>query len=188
MAPTLIFALSTAGWTVANQADGCTYYKGATEGEVTPVRVECDWTDVDAGKLHALLGDPGRQARTFSGLAEAEVVDRSGPVTRVYQRFAARGMGDREVIVDYSSSNIDGGRRYRWRKSDNQSSLRGDAVEVPQTSGTWEVADKGDGHVKVTYELRMVVGGMVPSFALKWFQGAAIQQTIDELKSKVLSE
>ena len=187
MTPTVFFAIATAGWTVSNEADGCTYYKGAPEGDITPIRVECDWTDVDAGKMHRLLARPGNHDGVFGGLSEADVVEEQGALSRVYQRFAARGMSDREVVVEYSTSSVDGGKRYRWRKAKDQSDLRGDAVEVPATSGLWEVTEEGE-HVRLTYELRMKVGGMVPSFAMKWFQTGAIQNTIHELKSRVLKD
>jgi hypothetical protein len=187
MTPTVVFAMATAGWTVSNQADGCTYFQGSPEGDITPIRVECDWTDVDAGKMHHLLSRPDTHDGVFGGLAEASTVQKEGALTRVYQRFAARGIGDREVVVDYSTSSVTGGKRYGWRKSADQSGLRGDAVEVPETSGLWEVTEDGE-HVKLTYELRMKVGGMVPSFAMKWFQTSAIQDTIMDLKRKVLKD
>ena len=187
MIPTIFLAVATAGWTVSEKVDGCTYFKGAPEGDITPIRVECDWTDVDASKMHTLLSRPGSHDGVFNGLAEADVVDREGARSRVYQRFAARGMTDREVIVDYSTSSVTGGKRYGWRKSKDQSDLRGDAVEVPETSGLWEVTEEGE-HVRLTYELRMKVGGMVPGFALKWFQTSAIQDTIQDLKARVLKD
>ena len=187
MTPTVVFALASAGWTVSNQADGCTYYKGATEGEITPIRVECEWSDVDAGKMHRLLSRPESHAGVFGGLAEADLVTKEGGITRIYQRFAARGITDREVVVDYRTTSVDGGKRYGWRKAGDQSSLRGDAVEVPDTSGLWEVREDGE-NVKLTYELRMKIGGMVPSFAVKWAQTSAIQDTIDDLKRKVLKD
>ena len=187
MTPTVLFALATAGWTVSNKSDGCTYFKGAAEGDITPIRVECAWTDVDAGKMHRLLARPGSHDGVFGGLAESRLVEEEGSRSRVYQRFAATGMSDREVIVDYDTTAVEGGRRYFWRKSTDQSALRGDAVEVPETSGLWEVTES-QGQVRLTYELRMKVGGMVPGFAMKWFQTGAIQSTIDELKAKVLKD
>ncbi len=187
MTPSLVYALATAGWTVSNTSDGCTFYKGTTEGDVTPVRVECDWTDVDAGKMHRLLSRPESHASVFGGLAEAKVLSEEGARATVYQRFAALGIGDREVVVDYTESSIANGRQYLWRKSADQSGLRGDAVEVPDTSGKWEVTENGE-HVQLVYELRLKIGGMVPGFAVKWAQTSAIQQTIVDLKSRVLKD
>lgn len=187
MTPTVVFALASAGWTVSNQADGCTYYKGSAEGDITPIRVECEWADVDASKMHRLLSRPASHDGVFGGLAEADVVKQEGAITRVYQRFAARGITDREVVVDYRTTSVDGGKRYGWRKSGDQTSLRGDGVEVPDTSGLWEVREQGES-VTLTYELRMKLGGMVPGFAVKWAQTSAIQDTIDELKEKVLKD
>lgn len=187
MTPTLLFAVGTAGWTVSNNADGCTYFKGAQEGDITPIRVECEWSDVDAGKMHQLLSRPESHDRVFGGLSEANLLSREGALTRVYQRFAARGITDREVVVEYEATTVDGGKRYGWRKSVDQSTLRGDAVEVPDTTGLWEVRES-EGKVQLTYELRMKLGGMVPSFAVKWAQTSAIQDTIDELKARVLKD
>jgi len=187
MSAALIFAFATAGWNVTNTADGCTYFKGSAEGDITPIRVECEWTDVDAGKMHRLLSRPGSHDGVFGGLAQADVVKQEGGRTRVYQRFAARGISDREVVVDYSTSSVDGGKKYRWRKSSDQSALHGDAVEVPDTSGSWQVTEK-DGKVQLVYELRLKLGGMLPSFAVNWAQTSAIQDTIDELKAKVLAD
>ena len=187
MTPSVLFAIATAGWTVSNEADGCVYYKGTPEGDVVPIRVVCDWTDVDASKMHEVLARPGSHDGVFEGLAEANVVSKQGALSRVYQRFAARGMSDREVVVEYRTSTVEGGKRYGWRKAPDQSGLRGDAVEVPETSGLWEVTEEGE-HVRLTYELRMKVGGMVPAFAMKWFQTGAIQGTIDELKARVLKD
>jgi len=187
MSATLIFALATAGWNVTNATDDCTYFKGSSEGDITPIRVECDWSDVDASKMHRLLARPGSHDGVFGGLAAADVVQQEGALTRVYQRFAARGITDREVVVDYSTTSVDGGKKYRWRKSPDQSALHGDAIEVPDTSGSWQVTEK-DGSVQLVYELRMKLGGMVPSFAVNWAQTSAIQDTIEELKSKVLAD
>jgi hypothetical protein len=173
-----------AGWTVTATEAGCTYQRGSAEGDVTPIRVECDWTGVDAARLHAVLSDPGNHDRVFSGLGEATVVERRGAVNRVYQRFVAKGITDREVVVDIATSDLPGGKRYAWTKSADQSALRGDGVEVPSNSGKWEVTEV-DGRVRLVYELRLAVGGMVPGFLMKWFQGGAIQQTIGELRRAV---
>ena len=187
MSATLIFAFATAGWNVTKTADGCTYLKGSEEGSVTPIRVECEWSDVDAGKMHRLLGRPGSHDGVFGGLAQADVVQEEGALTRVYQRFAARGMSDREVVVDYRTTSVDGGKRYRWRKSSDQSALHGDAMELPDTSGSWQVTEN-NGKVQLVYELRLKLGGMVPTFAVNWAQTSAIQDTINELKEKVLAD
>ena len=187
MTPTVLFALAAAGWTISHEEDGCIYYKGTAEGDITPIRVECEWADVDASKMHRLLSRPGNHDSVFNGLSEASVIQTEGAHTRVYQRFAARGMSDREVMVDYRTSTVDGGKRYRWRKSGDQSELRGDALELPDTSGLWEVREDGE-KVKLTYELRMKLGGMLPAFAVKWAQTSAIQDTIQALKDKVLSD
>jgi hypothetical protein len=176
--------LAHAGWTVTATEAGCTYQRGSAEGDITPIRVECDWTGVDAARLHSVLSDPGNHDRVFSGLGEATLVERRGAVSRVYQRFVAKGITDREVVVDFAMSDVPGGRRYAWSKAPDQSALRGDGVEVPANSGKWEVTEV-DGRVRLVYELRLAVGGMVPGFLMKWFQGGAIQQTIGELRRAV---
>lgn len=191
MTPVLLFGLSAvlspahAGWSVTKNAGDCSYLQGSAGADgTTPVRVECEWADVDAAALHGILARPESHAAAFSGLSEARVVRRSGPIAQVYQRFAARGVSDREVVVEYSAEDVPSGRRYQWRKSADQSTLRGDAVEVPTTEGKWEVTE-ADGKVRLVYELRLKLGGLVPSFMVRWAQGGAVEQTIEELRSKV---
>ncbi len=170
-----------AGWIRQSTKNGCSYFRGNTDRSgLTPVRVECDWDDVDAKAIHENLASPDAQVRVFSGLAEARVISS----TRVYQRFSARGVSDREVVVDVETDTVPGGWAYRWRKSADQTNLRGDAVEVGATEGMWEVTEV-DGRVRLVYELRLGLGGMVPTFMVRWAQGGAVQQTIEELKAAV---
>lgn len=178
----LLAGVAHAGWTVDHQEDGCTFYKGSVENGVTPVRVECDWTDIPAADLHAFLAKPENHDSAFTGLAEATLVNRSGEKYQVYQRFEAKGITDREVVVEYKTEAVPNGKRYGWKKAADQTGLKGDCVEVPTTQGKWEVVEQ-DGKVKVVYELRMLVGGMVPGFMMKWFQGGAIRQTLKDLKT-----
>jgi hypothetical protein len=177
----LLAGIAHAGWTVDVVEDGCTFLRGAAENGVTPIRVECDWTDIPAADLHAFLARPENHDGFFTGLAEATLVDRDNGKTKIYQRFEAKGITDREVVVEYETEALPNGKRYGWTKSADQSSLKHDCVEVPTTTGKWEVEEK-DGEVHVVYELRMLVGGMVPGFMMKWFQGGAIRQTLKDLK------
>ncbi len=183
----IVLGLSSAhaGWTLSKHAEGCDYLQGSPGADgITPVRVECTWSEVDASALHRLLARPEGHASTFSGLSEARLVQREGPITRIYQRFSARGVTDREVVVDFRTEELPNGRSYRWTKSGDQSSLRGDGVEVPATEGQWAVTEQG-GQVRLVYELKLKLGGMVPSFMVRWAQGGAVEQTIVELRERV---
>jgi hypothetical protein len=128
-----------------------------------------------------VLSDPAAQAEVFGGLTESTIIDRSGGVTLVRQRFAASPAADREVVVDDREESVPGGTRYVWRKSADQIGLRGDAVEVDVHEGAWGVHEEG-GKVRVTYELRLALGGMLPPFVTSWAQGGALEQTLSELR------
>lgn len=162
-------------------AEECALRTGAPVDGIRPVQIDCRWSDVDVDRLHAALADPAAQAGIFAGLTESVVVGRQGRTTRVRQRFSASPASDREVVVDYRVDAIDGGRRYSWHKSVDQSALRGDAVEVDVHEGSWEVREQADG-VRVTYELRLALGGMLPGFMTSWAQGGAIRETLAELE------
>lgn len=185
--PSLVTLSAVAGtWSVTDKTDDCTFYRGAERDGMTPVRVVCSWPEADAAQVHAVLSSPERHASVFGGLSESSVIGRAGGSERVYLRYRARGMSDREVVVDYDSSPIDGGRRYWWHKSADQRGLRGDTVQLPMTAGSWEVQDGASGQgVTVAYELRLKLGGAIPGFLVDWAQTGAVADSLGELRRRV---
>lgn len=177
----LLTAPAFAGWTKLAETNGCVFYKGPTDAEgVQSVRAECDW-DVAPGKLQGLLARHADHDLYFSSVSHCDVLERKGNVDRAWQRHEAAGISAREVVVDMWSEPIPGGVRFNWKKSANQQGLTGDGVEVTKDTGKWEVTEGKNGGSHVVYELAYGPGGMVPSFVVRWFQGAGTQTLVGEL-------
>jgi hypothetical protein len=177
----LLTAPAFAGWTKLAEANGCVFYKGPTDPDgVQSVRAECDW-DVAPGTLQGLLARHADHDLYFSSVSHCDVLERKGNVDRAWQRHEAAGISAREVVVDMWSEPIPGGVRFNWKKSANQQGLTGDGVEVTKDTGKWEVTEGKNGGSHVVYELAYGPGGMVPSFVVRWFQGAGTQTLVGEL-------
>ena len=178
------WVLLAVDWSVTTQQEDCTFYRAPTEANgVVPVRAECDW-EIDVETAVDLLSDQGRHDQIFEAVAESTVLSEVDDRRRVYQVQRARGVNDRHVILEYTQEIIDGGRRFRWVKSSDQSSLREEGVEVEVTEGFWEVRATDDG-LHLAYELRYLPGGNVPAFVMGWFQGMGTRMVIDDLRQSL---
>jgi hypothetical protein len=180
----LLFAagIAHAGWTQTDTDHGCTFYKGAQEASgATPVRVECDW-DIDPGALSSVLSTPGDHHRIFGSLRDSETLGVTGGRERVRQVHKASGASDREVVVEVQTQSVDGGKRFSWRKSADQTGRKTDGVEPDLSEGYWEVTST-DGRRRLVYEIRYLAGGNVPAFLVRWFQGAGIKGVIGDLRT-----
>lgn len=172
-----------AGFTELNRTNGCIFYKGNTEANgIQAVRAECDW-EVDPEKVRRLLAKSEDHDLYFTTVTKCDVLSRTNGVDRAYQLHEAAGISPREVIIDMASEPIPGGRRFTWTRSADQTGLTGGGVAVEHNTGKWEVTDKQGGGTHLVYELRYAPGGMVPSFMVRWFQGAGTEQLVGELLS-----
>jgi hypothetical protein len=182
---TLLAALLThahAGWTIHSEADGCTFYVGAQEGDVAPVRAVCDWA-IAPDRLHRALADMGRHDDYFSSV-ESSTVTGPGIAEQVH---VASGISKRAVRIRYGQEAIAGGVRYAWDKAPDQSGMDAYGVIPSADRGSWEVTALPDGTSHVVYELRYGAGGSVPSFLVRWFQGSGTKALVLELKAWVLA-
>ncbi len=182
---TLLLALSLpalAAWSPIGERDGCRYSKQA-EGELTALRAECAW-DLPADKVIATFGDWNRHAAIFSSVAQSRVLgslqDGNGQVLQVHQ---ASGISDREVVLQVSSSAIEGGRRWTHTKAASQAAASGDNVEVGVDDGLWEIRATPQGGCTILYELRYDPAGSVPSLMVRWFQGSGFKDMLAQLKA-----
>jgi hypothetical protein len=174
-------ALAGGNWTESHQENGCTFYKGATQENILPVRAVCDWP-IDAAVVHKLLAKSGDHNLYFSAIAVSDVLSTVDGHDRVRQVHQAAGVSDREVMIDMYNEAITGGTRYVWKRTDDQSGLSGDQVAIAQNFGFWEVTgDTQKTHLE--YELRYLAGGWVPGFMVRWFQGAGMHTLLGELRS-----
>ena len=174
--------LAHAGWTQTDTGHGCTFLRGETEASgATPVRVECSW-NVKPAELLAVLGNPGEHHRIFDSLAESESLGHRGGIERVRQVHKASGASNREVIVDVTTHDVPGGKRFSWTKSADQTGHTSGGVEPDMSDGFWEVRAQAGGSLLI-YESRYLAGGSVPPFLIRWFQGAGIKAVIGDLRT-----
>lgn len=159
---------------------GCDVEKLPRRGGAGGVRATCEWP-VPASRVQSLLNQWGRHHRYFSSLADSEIVDNQGGVVTVRQVHRARGMSDREVVVNWSRSSIAQGMRYKWNKATDQSALSGDNVEVAVHDGKWEVTESGEG-ARVVYESYYLPGGSIPGFLVRWFQSDGVIDVLEQFR------
>ncbi len=164
----------------------CILTKLQDDSAPVSLRAECDWP-ISADRIGAILEDSEGQVRYFSNLGESTVLGTEGNSVIVRQIHQATGISDREVVVEWDITPVEGGRRYTWRKSPDQSAATGRGVEVEHYAGSWEITTTETGS-HVVLETRYAPGGRVPFFLVRSFQGAGIRQTLDELRTAAESQ
>jgi hypothetical protein len=169
---------AAAGWTQTGADNGCTWFTGAAEGTITPLRAECDWS-IPASKLQTLLADFNMHDDYFSAVSQSVVIG-AGMCRQVH---VASGISDREVVIAFKTEDIPGGKRYSWQKASDQSAVTGAGVMPGTDTGKWEVTTNATGGSHVVYELHYDPSGSVPSFVIRWFQGSGFKAFVLELKS-----
>lgn len=174
-------AFAGTDWIENHQENGCTFYKGTMKEDVLPVRAVCDWP-IDAQVIHKLLAKSGDHDRYFSAVAISDVVSTTNGRDRVRQVHQAAGVSDREVMIEMYNEPINGGKRYVWKRTADQSGLSGKQVAIVENVGFWEVT--GDAQrTHVVYELEYNAGGWVPGFMVRWFQGSGMHTLLRDLRS-----
>ncbi len=177
----LLVTSALAGWEVTAQENDCTFYKGEAEGEVVPLRAECDWP-IAPTKLQGLIEKIDDHNLYFSSVSLSRVVSSHAGEHNVYQVHVATGISDREAMLIYADEAIEGGRRFTWRVNPDQSGITGEKVRLAEDAGKWEITAGADGGSHVVYELRYDAGGSVPGFVVRWFQGSGVRTLVGELR------
>jgi hypothetical protein len=177
-----LLALTAGSWTEVSRSEGCVFYSGAREGEVQPMRVECDWA-VDAKALHGALARQEDIERVFSSVKESHTLPSSDGSVRIYQRHQNAAIDDREVVLKVTTQSIPNGKRYTLSKDADQKELTGEGVEVQAMKSAWEVSSNPNGTTHVAYELRYLPGGSVPSSLVRRFQTSGVQDVLEELRA-----
>ena len=179
----LLVSSALAGWTVTDESNDCKFHKGDPDAnEVVPLRAECDWP-IEPGKLQGLIAKIDNHNLYFSSVALSKVVATNNGESNVYQVHVATGISDREAMLLYTDSPIEGGHQYSWRVNPDQTGISGDKVRLVEDAGKWEVTANPGGGSHVVYELRYDAGGSVPSFVVRWFQGSGVRTLVGELRS-----
>jgi hypothetical protein len=166
------------GWAFGRGND-CNVRVGDAEDGVMPIRAICQWA-VPIEAVRAQLDDVERQEHVFSNVDESELISTYGDHLVVRQVHVARGIRDREVIIDWVREPAPSGVRYRWRKASDQSTITPGRVEVAVHSGSWEVSETNKG-TRVQYTALYHPGGSVPRLLVRWFQGSGVRGVLEDL-------
>jgi len=160
---------------------GCELTELPGDGDIVPVRATCSW-EISPERLHEMLAEFDAHDDYFAGLAESTVLGADQGSVRVRQVHTASGISDRAAVVDWTVTEVEGGVRYAWNKSEDQSGIEGHGLEAIECAGSWEVVEDGDG-TRVIYEMRYAPGGNVPFFLMRWFQGAGIRGVLADFRN-----
>ena len=165
---------------------GCSIEPIAAEDGVAAVHADCRWL-VPAERVTALLEDVNGHGRFFTALAETSIIGKSGDHLFVREVHHAKGMSDREVVVEWWAESLPDGHRYRWRKAADQSAVSGTRVQVAETQGYWEVVREGE-QTHLVYEMHYLPGGNIPAFLVRMFQAPGIKNALGELRDAAQSD
>ncbi len=158
----------------------CTLTSGTAADGVLEGQARCKWP-VAVDRVDAVLAAWGDQSQYFGNVAESHVVGQRGDRTLVRQIYRARGIEDREVVMECFTEAIPGGRRYHWHKASDQSGNSGRNIEIAVHEGFWEV--RGDEHsTTVEYHMRYLPGGNVPQFLVSMFLSSGIEAAMTDLR------
>ena len=178
----LFLSLASASeWTETARESDCVFFKGAPQGKVVPVRAECEWS-IPAARLHAIISPGNRFQEYLSGVSSSAVVSGPPGVTRVLQVHVFSGVTDRAAFMDYTITEIPGGKRYAFRKASNQDALPDRYVEIEHNVGKWEITSRATGS-RLVFENAYDAGGYLPGVLVRWFQGAGTRQVLTETKA-----
>ena len=83
--------------------------------------------------------------------------------------------------MDYTTETIKDGKRYHYKKSNEQSKLPNQFVQISEIKGFWQIRKSKKG-TNLVFETTYDAGGSVPNFLIRWFQGIGTRNFIAELK------
>ena len=172
---------SASEWTESARESGCVFYNGVSTGKTLPVRAVCEWT-VPAARLHAMIAPANRFQEYLSGVSASDSVASPPGIIRVLQVHVFTGVTDRAAFMDYTVTDIPGGKRYAFQKAADQTALPERFVQIAQNTGKWEVTETSSGS-RLVFEHAYDAGGYLPGFLVRWFQGAGTRQVLTEIKA-----
>ncbi len=180
-------SIAWAGWTPVGTANDCEFFKSDQDSTITPMRAVCDWPTPPDDVIGALDAADTLED-VFSTIHESSVLSgEPGQTARVYQLYKVTSLFKREVVLSMASEEIPGGRRFLWKKADDQSALTGTATAIDAMENLWEVTGTATG-CRVVFEVSYAPGGRVPGFLITWFQGTGVQAQLADLRSFVTAK
>ncbi len=172
-----------------DDVSGCTLMLGEREADgVVPMRAECHWPEVTVAHFHETFAPWDHHDRFFSSVSVSEILEEDGDRLRVRQIHVARGISDREVIIDATRAPLDeGGFRYAWTLASDQVE-GGDLIVPARNDGHWEVRPHPEGGVAVVHQLAYDPAGRVPGFVVRWFQTSGLAEIVTDLHTVMMAE
>jgi hypothetical protein len=166
--------------------EGCTLYLGPAEADgVVPMRAECRWPDVSVEQFDRAYADWTRHDEIFSSIASSDLVSTNGATKTLRQTYTASGISDREMLIDGTRTEIDGGLRFEWHKHPGDQGITSGNVEALRSDGFWEVTAHPEGGVTAIHQLSYDPGGRVPGFLVRWFQTSGLAAIVGDLKAAI---
>jgi hypothetical protein len=164
-------------------AIGCHIKNGKQEANgVVPVKAFCEWP-IPPDKLNRLLAGYDRHDELFTPLAQSKVLAAQGSSATVLQMHRAKGISDREVVVDWTVSERSGSKRYAWARASDQTATSGKNIVVPVHEGYWEVRPGDGGGSELIYRFQYLPGGTVPEFLVPMFQSSGTEGVLREFRA-----
>lgn len=170
-------------------SDGCAIaMRPESHPEGVAMRAECDWPDVDADHLIALLARYEAYGDYVFPISESRVVREDagpdGPRTLVYQRQSVFGLADREVLLWMTRTEVPGGARYAWSAAhDEPLALRPGAIRTPRNTGSWTIRAREGGGSRVIHEIALDAGGSVPRWIVELVRTRSFAKIMSDVRA-----
>lgn len=172
-----------AGFKVTKTTDACTISSGPADAAgIVPMMAECVWPDVTLDKVDARFSPWDAHDEVFSAIVSSVIERTDGGKAYVRQVHRAKGITDRECVLEMTKTSEGGGTKFAWRTSP-PGAISADRVEVEHDVGYWLFVPRAEGGVAVTYYLEYGPGGSVPGFIVRAFQGSGFEGATTELRA-----
>lgn len=155
-----------------------------THPDRAAMRAECQWPEVDAAGLVALLAQYARYPELVFPITEAKVVREEPGRTLVYQRQSLFGIADREVLLWMRQEPRDGGTAFVWTAAvDEPLTLREGAIRTPRNEGYWWVGPGERGGVAVVHEIALDAGGSIPRWIVNLVRSRSFAKIMSDVRT-----
>jgi hypothetical protein len=169
------------GYTAVDPIEGCSLALGPTQPDgVVPMWGECEWPDVTADSLTAILEKPEDFPRVWTSLRDARVLSRQGSTMKLWELHNVPVFADLEVVVDWSRTAIPGGVRYSWLTTKDAWELRAGGERCRRYDGHWDITRGASGGAHVVEETYYNPGSY-PSWLVRQALGGQLAELVGAL-------
>lgn len=175
------------GYTDLNRdQDGCSFYAGPTLPSGFAVqRAECEWDNVSAERLDALLSELALHAELFPLVERATPQGPAEDGTLVRQHHRVSGLGERQVDLIFTRAQQEQAVVHSFRMATTQPGAEG--LVPAACAGRWELSPRPSGGVRVVHELHYEPGGKVPPVVQRALQATGIVEQVTALHEHAIT-